>query len=87
MNTSTADLTDRWNKTALNALAKCQPGWATGDELSWNVFQSAECIRGRTRAVLRQLAADGVLKCFEVRHRGDVMDCYLLDPGAIEALL
>jgi hypothetical protein len=44
-------------------------------------------IRGKTRAVLRKLGEDRILERFDVRHRGDVQDCYRLDPDAIRKLL
>jgi len=77
------DYAHRWSQIALVELLKIEPGWCSGDELAWDVFKSREVIRGRTRAVLRQLAADGVLQRFDVRHRGGIMECYLLDHDAI----
>ncbi len=84
------DLTDKWNQIALRELVRIgetyteEPRWATGDELAWRVFQSTECIRGRVRNVLRELAANGRLQVFLVHHREQLMDCYLLDADGLK---
>jgi len=80
------DFSEHWNAICLRELAKIEPGWATGDELSWAVFKQAEVIRGRTRAVLRRLGEDGIIERFDVRHRGELQDCYLVDPEALRRL-
>jgi hypothetical protein len=86
------DLTDKWSQIALREIVRIGESyedewkWATADELSWSVFQATECIRGRTRAVLRELAANGVLEVFLVHHRQQMMDCYLLDAEALRRI-
>jgi hypothetical protein len=85
--TEKLDLTEYWNQQALTQLARIDAGWVTGDELAWSVFKAAEVIRGRTRAILRQLGDDGLLERLNVRHLGSVMDCYLHDPTVARGLL
>ncbi len=78
------DLTDRWNVKVLEALSVIEPGWATADELAWQIFHSHEVIRQRTRKVLDQLADDAILETFSVRHRGLPMTCYRIDEQIAE---
>jgi hypothetical protein len=84
------DYREKWNQICLAELVRIgdgfedEPKWASGDTLAWRVFDSTECIRGRARACLRQLADDGLLELFVVRHRDAFMDCYLLDAEALK---
>ena len=80
------DYGEKWNRTVVRALLDCPPGLATGDQISYEVMHATECIRGRTRAVLRALVADGYLEVGWIRHKDAQFDTYDIDDAARERL-
>jgi acid stress-induced BolA-like protein IbaG/YrbA len=80
------DYSEKWNHKVVEALLECEPGLVTGDQLSYEILRVTECIRGRSRAVLRALVVDGILWSGSIRHHDDQMDTYDIDDAAHERL-
>lgn len=73
------------NLDLLDDLLGLDPGWASAPEIVHNLAPTEPHERARARRLLTALARSGVLESMTVRHQGDGMKLYRLDPAAVEA--
>ena len=80
-------LADDSNFDLIDRMARLEPGWQSGAEISFAIAGDDRSLRTQVRHLLNDLCARGRIDRMYIKHRSEPMACFLIIPAELNALL